>query len=292
MAQVPEISIIGPGKVGTALGVLARRAGLRVAAIAGRSAAGAAQAAKALGGAKACSPAEAAATAPLVLLTVPDDAIAGVCADLAAKKAFRREAVVAHCSGALASGVLAPARESCGCRVGSMHPLQTFPTPEAAVDRLPGAYFFIEGDAQAAEVLEALATAIGGRCVRIAPEAKSLYHAAAVMACNYLAALLDGAAALAERAGIERRTELSAIEPLVRATIDNVFTLGPAGALTGPIERGDVETLRRHISAMRGCDENLRVAFAAMGKLTVDLALKKGSISAATAQKFKTLLSE
>jgi len=293
MADLPDISIIGPGKVGTALGVLAARAGWPVAAIAGRSRRNTKWAAECIGGAvKVCTPAEAAAAGGLVLLTVPDDAIAAVCRQLAAEKAFRPRGVVAHCSGALGSDVLGPAREACGCSVGSMHPLQTFPTVKAAIEKLPGAYFFTEGDAAAVETLKLLARSIGGKSVCIAPEAKALYHAAAVTACNYLAALLDAAAALGEKAGVDRRTGLSALEPLVRATVENVFAMGPAGALTGPIERGDVETVRRHLEAMQACGDELNIAFRAMGRLTVDLALRKGSITGSKADEMMRLLKE
>ncbi|MHC4983317.1 MAG: Rossmann-like and DUF2520 domain-containing protein [Planctomycetota bacterium] len=291
MTPLPNISIIGPGKVGTAIGILAAKASIEVSAVAGRTAQSAAAAAKAIAaGVRPCSPGEAASAATLVLLTVPDDAIGRLCGELAAEKAFRPGAIVAHCSGALSSGVLSSARGACGCLIGSMHPLQTFPTVEAAVEKLPGAYFFIEGDAAAAETLEALASAIGAKAVRIEPEAKSLYHAAAVMACNYLTALLDAAGRLAEQAGIDPRTHLSALEPLVRATVENVFAMGPAAALTGPIERGDAETLRRHLDAMRDCDEDIKAAFRAMGRLTVDLARRKGSIRPLEAEKLTELL--
>ncbi len=291
MAERPDISIIGPGKVGTALGVLAAGAGWRVAAVAGRSPESARAAARQIGSdVRVCTPAEAAAAGGLVVLTVPDDAIAGLCAELAAARAFRENAVVAHCSGALASEVLWPAREACGCRLASMHPLQTFPTVEGAIVKLSGASFFIEGDEPAAALLAQLAEDIGGQPVRIAAASKPLYHAAAVMACNNLATLLEAAARLGEAAGIDRRVLMTALKPLVRATVENIFVMGPAGALTGPIERGDADTVKRHLSAMGGCDGDLREAYRALGRLTAELAVRKGSIDAATADAIKALL--
>ena len=109
---------------------------------------------------------------------------------------------MAHCSGALDSGVLASARAR-GCAVGSMHPLQTFPTVRPRIDALPGAYCFIEGDPPAVAALERLAADVGAHPVPIASAAKPLYHAAAVVACNYLTALLDAAGALCRQAGID-----------------------------------------------------------------------------------------
>ncbi len=279
MEKFPAISIIGPGKVGTALGVLAARAGLPVVAVAGGGAGKAEAAAAAIGsGAAACSVTEAAGLGRLVLLTVPDGAIAGVCERLAAAAAFAEGAIVAHCCGALSSDVLAAARDRCRCSIGSIHPLQTFPTAQAAMDHLAGTYCFCEGDEPAAEVLQRLAEAIGSRAVRIDPAGKALYHAAAAMACNHLAALLDAAAALAASAGVDRATWLAAVEPIVRATVDNVARLGPAGALTGPVARGDVQTVARHVAAMGRCDEQLRGLYAAAANYTIELAKRKGTL--------------
>jgi predicted short-subunit dehydrogenase-like oxidoreductase (DUF2520 family) len=291
MEKFPDISIIGPGKVGTALGALAARAGLPVVAVAGGGAGRAEAAAEAIGsGAAACSVAEAAGLGRLVLLTVPDGAIAVVCERLAAAAAFGEGAVVAHCCGALSSEVLAAARERCGCSIGSIHPLQTFPTVAAAMAHLPGTYCFCEGDEAAAEVLERLAEAIGGRAVRIDASRKVLYHAAAATACNYLVALLDAAARLAAAAGIDRATWLAAVEPIVRATVDNVARLGPAEALTGPIARGDVETVARHAAAVGACDEPLRRLYAAAANYTIELARREGHLDASTGDALRRTL--
>ena len=290
MEPRPDISIIGAGKVGTAIGVLAAKAGYRIVAVAGRSMERARAAAERIGPAvRAVSPAEAAA-GQLVLLTVPDEAIGPVCDELATQRAFAAGAVVAHCCGALGSDVLSAARDRCGCAVGSMHPLQTFPTVEAALERLPGAWCFVEGDERAVEVLSDLADAIGGKVARMDPAGKVLYHASAVMACNYLAALLDAALALAERAGVERETAWEALEPLIRATVDNVAALGPEGALTGPVARGDRETVARHLEALANCPPELADLYRAAGAWTAELARRKGTIDDATAQALRELL--
>lgn len=284
MDQFPNIAIIGPGKVGTAIGILADRAGLSVLAVAGGSDAAADAAATAIGEcASACSVTDAAGAGELVLITVPDDRIADLCEQLARRQAFAPGTIVAHCSGALSSEALAPARDECCCLIGSMHPLQTFPTVEAAVQRLPGAWCFCEGDEMAVACLEKLAEAIGARSARIAKAGKPAYHAAAVVACNYLVALMDAAARLAQQAGLDRQTWLAAVEPIIRATVDNVSAIGPEKALTGPIARGDIQTVRRHLDTLAGADEGLRRLYAACGQQTVDLALRAGKISAEVA---------
>lgn len=291
MANVPDIAIIGAGRVGTAIGVLARRAGLTVSAVAGGG--GAKAAADAIGGAiRVCSPAEAARTAGLVLLTVRDDVIEAVCQDLVDAAAIRPGAVVAHCSGALSSECLAPARAACKASVASFHPLQTFPTVTAAIEKLPGSYCFCEGDKDAVEVVTSLAERIGGKPVRIQASGKSLYHAAAVVACNYLAALVDAAAVLCENAGLDRATALAALGPIVTATADNVAKLGPAEALTGPVDRGDVETVRRHMRALTGVDARLKALYKAAGEWTVALALRKKTIGPETAERLRAALNE
>jgi len=276
MGEPANIAIVGAGTVGTALGVLASGRGWSVAAIADRNSQRAAVAAERVG-CRACQPAEAAGSAELVLLTVSDDAIGAVCADLARSGAFRRGAVVVHCSGALASDVLAPARQRCGCAVASMHPLQTFPSVDAAVDRLDGAFFFCEGDDAALTALWPFVTDLGGTFVLIDPAAKTLYHAAAVMASNHLVALLDAALALQERAGIDRQTARPAMAPLIRATVENVLAAGPAAALTGPVARGDADTIRRHLDALADGDADLAAFYRAAARWTARVAEQKGT---------------
>lgn len=275
----PSIAIVGAGKVGTALGALAVRAGYRVAAVAGRNRERAEEAARRIAADVPVLPArEAAGRAGLVLLTVPDDAIEASCRELAAARAFTRGSVVAHCSGALSSECLAPARRELGCRVASFHPLQSFPTVEAALQSLPGSYCFGEGDEIALAALEALAAAIGARWVRIETGHKALYHAAAVVACNYLTSLLDAALRVAESARIERGTAWRALEPLIRATLENVSKLGTEAALTGPIARGDLGTVATHLAALSEHAPELSDLYRALGSWTVGLALRKGSI--------------
>jgi predicted short-subunit dehydrogenase-like oxidoreductase (DUF2520 family) len=278
-SERPSIAIIGVGKVGTALGALAVRAGYRVAAVAGRSRHQAAERATRIGAqVPVLSPSEAARRAELVLLTVPDDAIEASCGELLSERALSRGTVLAHCSGALSSECLAPARRELGCRIASFHPLQSFPTVEAALASLPGSYCFEEGDEAALAALDELGAAIGVHCVRIDTEHKALYHAAAVMACNYLTGLLDAALALASTARIDRWTAWKALEPLIRATVDNIAELGTETALTGPIARGDRSTVTSHLAALERSAPQLSDLYCALGSWTVGLALRKGSI--------------
>jgi len=289
----PDIAIVGPGVVGTTLGILAARAGYRVVGVGGRDEARARAAAEAIGpGVRAGKSDQIAPTGRLVLLTIPDDAIEPVCRELAAAGAFARGAIVAHCSGAISSEVLAPARELCAAAVGSMHPLQTFPNVAAALEKFPGTYCFCEGDDAAVAALMAFAEAVGGKPIRMPSSGKLLYHAAAVFASNYLAALLDASLTAAERAGIRRDDALAALAPLVRATADNVMAEGPVRALTGPIARGDEELIARQLREVSAADADLGRIYKLLGARAVELAVRKGTIDAAVADRLRKLLSD
>ena len=296
MPNIPDIAIIGPGKVGTALGMLAARAAVRIVAVGGRHTAMTHAAAARIGPRIwDCSVHEAAASGKLILLTVSDDAIESICNELAEAKVFPKGSIVAHCSGVLGSEVLGSARDRCRCKIGSMHPLQTFPDVDAAVARLPGAYCFCEGDEEAVTVLSALANRIGGRVVVTDSDHKALYHAAATVACNYVTTLLDASVTLMDRAGIDRQTAMEALSPLLGATVANNLTLGPEQALTGPIARGDTATVARHLEAMGGLDpltgdDKLLTLYKAAGLATVNLALRKGTIDSAKATALRELL--
>lgn len=291
MDDFPILSIIGPGKVGTAIGMLAALAGYPVAAVGGRHIESTVQAARRIGThVRACGVTEAAKRAEIVLITVTDDAIESVCSEIACKNAFNRNSTVAHCSGVLSSDILSVARDSCQCIVASMHPLQTFPTVDCAVNKLKGTYCFCEGDKEGLPVIERLAKCIGLMPIRICSSSKVLYHAAAVFASNYLVALMDAAMKVAHLAKLDRSIAWIAFEPLVVSTIKNVAEVGLPQALTGPIARGDIETIAAHLNKLELIDSSLTSIYRTMGCHTVDVALRKGSITRDKAKEIRSVL--
>jgi len=189
----------------------------------------------------------AAQDADIVLITVSDSAIQTVCQDLVAANAIKADAVVAHCSGALTSEIL----QSHAGPTASIHPLQTFPNVEAALPKVAGTYCYCEGNEQALQTLKPLISALQMQPVTIQAKNKPLYHAAAVMACNNLVALMECALQLGEAAEIDRDVMWKSLKPLIDATIENIDQQGTKKALTGPVARGDVETLRLHLQEMR-----------------------------------------
>jgi predicted short-subunit dehydrogenase-like oxidoreductase (DUF2520 family) len=293
MVDLPNIAIIGPGKVGTSIALLAKQNGYRISALSGRDEKKTQKSAKLIGGdVKVCLATEAAAAAQLVLLTVSDGAIESVCQDLAHAGAFSSGQTVAHVSGALSSEALASARDICGAKIGSLHPLQMFPNVEAALDVMPGSHWFCEGDPHAVLLLKQLVLNIGGMAHIISVENKALYHCASVVACNYLNALMDIALAIAEKSGLDRKTAWEVLTPLVEGTISNIDKLGTVDALTGPIERGDVETVKRHLHALKDADPEISEIYRTLGRWTVQLAHEKGSIKQADEDALKNLFSK
>ncbi len=262
-----------------------------MAAVGGRDEESSAAAAEAIGGgAKPTGVEEAAGAGEFIILAVPDKAVAKVAGELAAASAAKKGTTIVHCSGALTSGILSPLKESCVCNIASMHPLQTFPDVAAAVEKLPGTHFFCEGDSDALGKVQTFVEAIGGLYTEIAPGAKGLYHAAAVMACNYLVTLIDTSMSLAHAGGIDKGEFLKALAPIMRATVDNIISHGPQKALTGPVARGDAETVTTHIEAMRQLKDEYGILYRVLGMQTVYVAMQNGYISSETARKMMDAL--
>jgi predicted short-subunit dehydrogenase-like oxidoreductase (DUF2520 family) len=186
---------------------------------------------------------------------VPDDAITALAADLAAEGAVRADHTVLHLSGLLDREALAPLSPT-GAALGSFHPLQTIADPASAPLRLAGAYAGLEGDPRAIEVGEQLARALRMVPVRLSAGGKAAYHAGAAMVANYTVALFAVAERLAEEAGVPPETAARMYLPLLRGTAANLES-PPATALTGPVRRGDVHTIRAHLAVLRGADAHL-----------------------------------
>ncbi len=213
--------------------------------------------------------------AAVYLIATPDDAIEQACADLAASGKLSADTIVFHCSGAKNVQVLQSAKE-CGAAVASIHPIRSFASPELLIGSFAGTYCGAEGETRALDILTALFTGIGGKVVTINSEHKVLYHAAAVFASNYLVTLLDLAQRAYVEAGVEPASALQLMEPLVRASVDNVFKLGPLSALTGPIARGDMATVRRQQEAVDEWQTRYGDLYREFAKLTMELAARRG----------------
>jgi len=271
-----RISIVGAGRAGTAVAVLWQRAGHRIVAVSGREATPR-RAARFLPGVPVLDPASAAREAELIVLGVPDNVIEPIVRDLVDADDAVSGRWIAHLSGATPLSALDLAREAQARRLG-VHPLQTFPDVESAVERIPGCTVAIGADDdEGAFVAERLAEDLGGRPFRLPDEHRAIYHAAAVFAANYLVAATGVAELLLEMAGVP--DPLSALAPLQRATVSNVARIGPAEALTGPSVRGDAGTIARNLEALATSAPWAVDAYVEMARVALDLAERGGRLS-------------
>ncbi len=223
----------------------------------------------------------------LIFVTVPDDAIADVAAEL---RLYAGQAAV-HTSGALDARVLEPARAA-GTQLGSFHPMVAFANQEAALRSLPGSTVAVEGDEELVTLLGQLASDIGAQPVRLPPTGKTAYHAAAVLAGGGVIGLLDGVAEVARGAGLDEAGALAIYVPLIRQALTNAEALGIGEALTGPFVRGDVGTIRGHLEALRRLAPEALEMYRATASRELDLALGRGAISEAQAAPLRRLLED
>jgi predicted short-subunit dehydrogenase-like oxidoreductase (DUF2520 family) len=237
------------------------------------------------------SPAVAARSGDVVFLTVPDRMIRPVCEEIAAAKGFKRGAVVIHCAGVHDASVLAAARER-KALVAALHPLQSFASPEGAVKAMKGTCFTFDGDEAAAPVAEKIVEALGGRMVRVRPEGRALYHAASCVLSNYLVAVADLGTIMLVLSGMDKAEAARAAQPLLAGTVGNIGRVGVPAALTGPISRGDVETVTRHLVALSRLPREIRRLYCSLGLYTVRVAQRKGTLNQGDARSLVRLLME
>ncbi|MBW2020315.1 MAG: DUF2520 domain-containing protein [Deltaproteobacteria bacterium] len=286
----PTVAIVGCGTVGTATGKLLSRAGYRMTGVATRSLETARRAAKTIGANRFSDcPWDVSRGSDVVFITTPDDTIQSTCKTIAEHQGFEKNAVVIHCSGALSSDILSSARD-CGAVVATLHPLQSFASIDEAVSLVPGSYCTIEGDQGALPVVRQMVKDLGGILLEITAEKKTLYHAAAVAASNYLVTLTHLALELNKAAGLSNDISFKALLPLIRGTLSNIGVNGIPDALTGPIARGDVATVTAHLQAMEKDAPGLLPLYRCLGLYTVDLAKAKGTISTKVADQLVALL--
>jgi len=266
------LNIIGSGRVGRACGRLWTKArAFEVKDVLTRSRASAAAAVKFIGAGRAAGNLDEMRPADVWMIATRDDAIVPSCVTLAGSGKIVPGNIVFHVSGATPSSDLKPARER-GALIASVHPIKTFTDARLAAQTFPGTYCGAEGDRGALKVLKPAFAKIGARVLDINPELKPIYHAGGVFACNYLVALIEAALRTHEKAGVPRAASLKALEPMVRETVDAIFDNGTERALTGPISRGDVATVRRQRSVIGSWDAELGELYRGLGLLAVALA--------------------
>lgn len=279
-ASKPTLTVVGAGRLGTALAVALERCGYPINALVSRERAHARRAARLLR-----TPPHALGSSELgkipdsdiLIIATPDDRVSETAYRISVEtKSARpgrargpaRTRIALHASGALSSDALAPLRER-GFSVGSLHPLVSVSDPQSGAEGLRGAFYCVEGDAAAVRVARRLVRDLGGRAFPVRPRDKALYHAAAVMAAGHLTALFDVATSMLARCGVESQVARRALLTLSESTLDNLArATDNARALTGPFARRDLDTIRRHLDALDALedgDETLNL-YATLGR--------------------------
>lgn len=269
------IGFVGAGVLGSGLALALSATGWRVIAIASRTSSSAERAASLIAGCTAMRSAQEVADAcDLVFITTPDSAIA----EVARTVAWRSGKGVSHCCGAASTELLDAAADA-GAAVGAMHPFQTFAAidgPEQAAQRLRGVTFAISATGWLSEFMQNLATSLGGRGIEIPGGMRPLYHASAVLSCGHLSTLLDAAVGLWTSMGFTQEDGVRAAVPLARATIEAIERQGPAEAVTGPVVRGDADTLAAHLELLTRHAPHLLPLYRQLAESSLPLARAKG----------------
>ena len=281
-----RVGVVGAGRVGTALAVALGRAGHDVTAVSAVSDASIRRIEQRLPGVAIRHPPEVVASADLVLMTVPDDVLPGLVAGLAATEVAVEGRLIAHASGRHGLGVLDPVVRA-GALPLALHPVMTFTGRPDDIDRLAGISFGVTAPDPLRPVAEALVVEMGGEPVFIAEEQRDLYHAALASGANYLVTLVVQASDLLRDAGVTNPARM--LGPLLSAALDNALRLGDA-ALTGPVARGDADTVASHVNALRADAPEALPAYLALARLTADRAVAAGTLSAPDAQRLLGVL--
>jgi predicted short-subunit dehydrogenase-like oxidoreductase (DUF2520 family) len=286
MNSKPDITVIGPGAVGSSLIKNLSEAGYPIASVISRRFTGQNRPGY-LSGIHVTGLKEASdqTIGDLVFITSPDDAISGIAEAVSSSDISWNGRTVVHCSGFLTSGSLQSLQEK-GAAVAAFHPLQTF-IEQSDSDPFNGIYISLEGDAKAVELLKTVAADLGAKPVPLNREQKSILHVAAVFMSNYVVALGSIAGRLIKENIPD--ADLSVLMPLLVRTVSNLEGGKPADVLSGPVARGDSQTVRQHLDVLKDKEQMLMV-YKLMGREALRLAEQKGGLPAQSLQELQELL--
>ncbi len=283
----PRIGFIGAGRLGKALAWGLARAGFQVAAVANDVEQGARELAEPIPGCEFMSPQAVADSCNLVFVTTPDEIIAKA----AASVRWRPGMGVVHCSGVTEVAALDAAAQA-GASTGGFHPMQTFGDPRTAMETLPGCTITVEAGEPLDAVLVEMAQKLGCRVNRLPPGMRARYHAAAGFTSQFINALFAQAAQVWGSWGATPEDALRALMPLARGTLAAIENAGIAGGMPGPVSRGDVASIDKHVKALSGLGPEMTEFYRVMCGRTIPLALERGAIDEATAARFRQALGD
>jgi predicted short-subunit dehydrogenase-like oxidoreductase (DUF2520 family) len=285
-----RIGVVGAGRVGAVLAAALRRAGHEIVAVAGESDASRGRIAALLPGVPVAKPSAVARACDLLLLTVPDDMLGNVVRVLADSGALRPGQLVVHTSGRHGLAVLEPAA-AIGARPIAMHPAMTFTGTEVDLPRLAGCTFGVTVGTAERDLTETLVADLHGRCMWVPEERRTLYHAALAHGANHLVTLVSEAIGLLAAAAADDPDldPAATLRPLLTAALDNALLAGDA-ALTGPIVRGDVNTVRAHLVDIAANAPHTLPTYVALARATLDRVVTDGRVLPIRAAKIRRIL--
>ncbi len=282
-----KLGFIGAGTVGTALAIRLSDRGYPVVAVSSRTQTSAEKLAQAISGCHAVNKQAVADAADFIFITTPD----GVIPLVATEVNWHRGQSVVHCSGADSTDILEPARRS-GAQVGAFHPLQTFASVKQAIDNIPGSTFALEAEEPLLTTLKNMANALNGHWIELKAGDKVIYHAAAVVACNYMVTLIKLATDLWQTFNVPTQQATEALMPLLQGTLKNINNVGIPQCLTGPIARGDTGTIKKHLNALAKVAPAVLSTYCELGLQTIPVALGKGRINQQQAEELRKILEQ
>jgi predicted short-subunit dehydrogenase-like oxidoreductase (DUF2520 family) len=286
----PSVFIMGAGVVGTALAARLVRAAVPVIGLHGRQTE-LTDAARAISGVVASTGdiPDIISESDVIIISVRDERIREVADRLVKEKRLRPNQVVLHTSGANAAATILAAVKPHVRAVGTLHPLVSFADPRVAVEQMREVAFGVEGDEPARAVAKRLVRALGSRAVFLDAANLPLYHAGAVLASNYVVALADMAARLLVTAGVPQEQALPTLIPLLSSVVHNLAQVGLPGALTGPVERGDVSSVEQHLRILEAKAPELLELYRLVGRDILRLAREKGKLEADAVKRLEAL---
>lgn len=269
-----KVGVVGAGRVGAVLAAALRAAGHEIVAAAGESDASRGRIEALLPGVPVRKPSAVARACDLLLLTVPDDSLSNVVTMLTASGAIGEGQYVVHTSGRHGLAVLAPAAEV-GARVVALHPAMTFTGTEMDLPRLQGCVFGVTAAVGERALVEQLVADLGGRPTWVPEELRTLYHAGLAHGANHLVTLVAEALEMLGAAGVDDAS--GTLRPLLNAALDNALAAGDA-ALTGPVSRGDVQTVASHVADLESNAPQTLPSYLAMAWATLDRVVTDGRL--------------
>jgi len=284
--EMLKIGIIGAGTVGSALAIKLAESGYNISVVSSRKLTSAEKLAAAIQGCRAVDTNQAVAdTADIVFITTPDAAIPQIAAELK----WHKDQSVIHCSGADSTDSLLPTRQM-GATTGFFILYKPWLTSNRQSIIYPARPLRSKRKEPLLTTLKEMAAALNCRWIELKAEDKVIYHAAAVIASNYLVTLVKLADDLWETFGIPREQATKALLPLLKGTLNNIENAGIPQALTGPIARGDIETVKKHLAALQKEAPDVLSTYCELGLQTIPIAQAKGKIDEEKAAELRTVL--